>query len=45
MAIRSGSTYYIGIRVYHEPMWGWRNMGPGRYALDMGRISILFERI
>jgi hypothetical protein len=28
---------------YHEPLWGWRNLGPGRRALDLGHLSLIFE--
>jgi len=28
---------------YYEPMWGTRRLGPGRYALDMGRNTIIVD--
>jgi len=34
---------YLTVCWYAEPLVGWRRLGPRRYALDMWRLSLLFE--
>jgi hypothetical protein len=40
----SVSQYVLTIRSYREAAWGKRYLGSGRYALDMGHISLVLER-
>jgi hypothetical protein len=41
----SKSTEYFSfsVHVHEEPLWGIRYMGPGRYALDLYKLTLRFE--
>jgi hypothetical protein len=41
--MKDKQTFYLGLRFYQESYWGWRKLGTKRYALDLGKFSILFE--
>jgi hypothetical protein len=41
--IESDDLFTLTIRKYKDGRWGWRWMGEGRRALDLGRISFIFE--
>lgn len=43
LALWFGEHRCLVLRAYSEPSWGYRRLGPSRYALDMGRISFLCE--
>jgi hypothetical protein len=34
---------FFTIRMYRAPLWGTRRLGKGRFAVDTGRISFIFE--
>lgn len=37
---------FVSLRLYREGgMWGRRSLGPGRFALDAGRVSLIFENL
>lgn len=39
--------YYFSIRWYTEDgyTWGWRFLGKGRRAFDLGNIALIFENL
>jgi len=41
--MRSRDLLSLTIRQYNECMFGWRKLGPCRYAIDVGYISLIVE--
>jgi hypothetical protein len=37
---------FVSLRIYREGgIWGKRSLGPGRFALDAGRVSLILENL
>ena len=37
-------TLWVALRLYREPMWGKRELGPHRMAYDCGYVSLIIEQ-
>ena len=40
---KSTEQFTFSVRIYEEPLWGLTYLGPNRYSLNMGRLSLIFE--
>lgn len=38
-----GNEFKAGLWFYQEPGWGFRKLGAGRVALDLGKLSVRLE--
>ena len=43
MKNESRDLWSLTVRQYYESLWGYRHMGPYRFALDLGKISFILE--
>lgn len=38
------NLYLFTIRLHNGSLYMWRKLGPGRYSLDIGYVSFVFEK-